>query len=114
VHLRVPRDSKLVIHYGTSSVFVSDVTGDIEATYSRGDIISMLGDSGSYTIDAKSKFGTVSSDFEGTAHISRYRLGERYATANSPSSRRIHLRMGFGGITINAMPPEASVAESVK
>jgi hypothetical protein len=74
----------------------------------------MLSDMSAYSIDAKSKFGVVSSDFEGTAHINRYRLGERYTTANSPSSHQIHLRMDFGGITIKAIPPEASVAKSVK
>jgi hypothetical protein len=111
--IHAPRDSKLVIHHGTGSVFVSDVNGDIEATCGRGDILLMLRASGRYTFDAKSKLGTVSSDFDGTPRIRRYRLGERYVTANSESSRRIDLRMGFGGITIKAIPNEAYGAERV-
>jgi hypothetical protein len=111
--VHIPRDSNLVIHHGTGSVLVSDVTGNIEATCSRGDIVLMLRDSAAYSIDAQSKFGTVISDFEGAPHIRRYRLGERNATERSPSSR-IHLRVGFGGVTIKSVPPEAHAAGSMK
>jgi len=104
--IRAPRDSKLVIHHATGSVLVNNMAGDIEATGQRGDIVLMLAASGKYSIDAKTKVGTVSSDFEGSARLRRYWLGERYAT-NSPSSHRIHLRIGVGGITIKALPPEA-------
>jgi hypothetical protein len=107
--IHAPRDSKLVIQSGPGSVFVTGITGDIEATSTRGDILLMLPDTGTYSIDAESKLGTVVSDFEGDPHLTRYRLGERYETPNSPSSRRIRIRMGFGGITIKAVPPEASV-----
>jgi hypothetical protein len=106
-HIRAPRDSKLEIHHGTGSVLINDMTGDIEATGHRGDILLMLRDSGSYAIDAKSKAGAVTSDFAGVPHLRPYRLGERYRTANSPDARRVYLRMGFGGITILAVPPEA-------
>jgi hypothetical protein len=74
----------------------------------------MLRDSSAYSIDAATKLGTVISDFEGTTKLRRYRLGERYATSSTQSSPHIHLRMGFGGITINAVPPEAYSIEIVK
>jgi hypothetical protein len=113
--IHAPRNSKLVIHHGVGSVIVIDVAGDIEASGGRGDIMLMLRDSGFYAIDAKSKLGTVISDFEGTTKLNRYRMGERYATtASSPSPQRIQLRMGFGGITINAVPPEVYPEASVK
>jgi hypothetical protein len=108
--IHAPRDSKLVIHHGVGSVLVIDMEGNIEASGARGDIMLMLRDSGSYAIDAKSKFGTVISDFEGATKLNRYRIGERYATPDSAAARRIHLRMGFGGITINAVPPEVFAA----
>src|SRR5450631_4389398 len=41
-HIQVPRDSRLAIHHGTGSVSVTDVTGDIEASVGRGDIILWL------------------------------------------------------------------------
>ena len=106
--LRVPRDSKLVIHHGTGYVSVNNVNGDIEATGGRGDIVLMLPDSGAYAIDAKSKFGTVSSDFDGSAHL-QHLIGERYANGGAASARRIYLRMGFGGITVTALPAAAYV-----
>jgi hypothetical protein len=111
--IHVPRDSNLVIHHGTGSVLVSDVTGNIEATCGRGDILLMLPETGAYSFDAKSKLGTVISDFEGTSRLRRYRLGESYTNGRSPSSM-IRLRVGFGGITIKSVSPEAYAASSVK
>ena len=66
--IHVPRDSKLVIHSVSNYILVSHVSGEIEATCSRGDIVVMLPDAGPYSIDAKSKFGNVLSDFEGRSH----------------------------------------------
>ncbi len=57
--IHVPRDSKLVIHHGTGFVSVNAVTGDIEASAGRGDIMLWLRP-GSYSIDAKTKLGNVS------------------------------------------------------
>jgi hypothetical protein len=104
--IHVPRESRLEIQHRTGYVFVNNVTGDIEASCRRGDILLMLPGAAAYAIDAKSKFGTISSDFEGSAKVTRYRLGERYITPNS-SAHRLYLRMGFGGITIKAIPREA-------
>jgi hypothetical protein len=104
--IHVPRDSRLAIHHGTGSVFVSGVTSDIEASAGRGDIMLMLPDSGSYSIDAKTRLGNVSSDFEGSA-LSRYLVGQRFVRSPMTLSHELYLRMGFGGITIKAVPPEA-------
>jgi hypothetical protein len=51
----VPRDTRLAIRHGTGFVFVNGVTNDIEASVSRGDILLMLPDARSYSIDARSK-----------------------------------------------------------
>jgi hypothetical protein len=61
----------------------------------------MLPDPGPYSIDARSKMGTVISDFAGKAHV-RHFIGERFAGAEANSPRKISLRVGFGGITIEA------------
>ena len=105
VEVHVPRDTRLAIHHHTGYVFVSGVTGDIEVSVGRGDIVLMLLDSGSYSIDAKTKLGIVSSDFEGSA-LSRYLVGQRFVRTLTPPSQQLYLRMGFGGITIKAAPPE--------
>jgi hypothetical protein len=99
----VPRNSKLVIHHGDGYVMVSNVNGEIEATCGRGDIMLMLPDPGPYAIDAKSKLGTVLSDFAGDAHV-QHLVGERYASESPAKATRIYLRMGFGGITVKELP----------
>jgi len=110
-HVSAPRDSRLVIRHGAGYILVSRISGEIEASSRSGDIVLMLPDPGPYSIDAKSKFGNVSSDFAGTAHREKL-IGEQFATAKPPQSRRIYLRIGFGGITIKEVPstPIAPVA----
>lgn len=103
--IRVPRDSRLEIRHGTGQLLVANVTGDIEATGHRGDLVLMLPSSGAYSIDAKTKFGVVTSDFSGDLHRSNYLIGERFSSP--PASHRLYLRMGFGGITIKTVPQQA-------
>ena len=82
------------------------MTGDVEAASRSGDILLMLPDSGTYSIDARSKLGVVSSDFAGASHR-RYLVGSGFARATPSPSRRIYLRTGMGGITIKSVPAEA-------
>ena len=102
--VHVPRDSRLVIHHDNGYVWVSDVTGDIEVDSHTGDMIVMLPDPGLYSIDARSRVGTVLSDFAGKTN-SQFLLGTHFAYAGQAPSRRVHLRMGRGSITIKAGPP---------
>ncbi len=109
--IHVPRDSRLAIHHGTGSVSVSEVTGDIEATVGRGDIMIWLPpdpySAGSYSIDAKTKLGRVSSELEGAA-VSQYVIGQHFTRVNPPAPpHRLYLRVGFGGITILGIKPES-------
>jgi hypothetical protein len=102
--IHVPRNSRLAIHHGVGSVSVSDVTGDIDASVGRGDIMLWLApgsfSQGLYSIDAKVKFGHVTSELDG-AHVSQYLIGQHFTRLNPPSpAHRLVLRMGYGGITI--------------
>jgi len=83
-HIQAPRDSRLVIQHGAGYILVSRISGEIEASSRSGDIVLMLPDPGPYSIDAKSKFGYVSSDFAGDS-LSQYLVGERFVGANMPS-----------------------------
>jgi hypothetical protein len=103
--IHVPRDVRLMINHRGGSVLVSNVTGDVEADDREGDIMLMLPAGGTYSIDATSKMGHIASDFEGRTR-NRYIIGQRFVSANSPGARRIHLCVGFGGVTILALPPE--------
>jgi len=113
--IHVPRDSKLVIHHGTGDVLVTNVTSDIEATGHAGDLVLLLPATGKYAIDAKSKIGTVSSDFDGDFRR-RHVTGIQYGLAGAAPAHRIYLRMGLGGITIkespaSAQPPDAAALQ---
>jgi hypothetical protein len=105
--VHVPRDSHIVIHHGNGYVMVSNVSGEIEATSGRGDIMVLLPDPGPYNIDAKSKFGTVLSDFDGADHT-QHLVGERFAATNPAPAKRIYLRVGWGGVTIKEIQLSAA------
>jgi len=104
--IHVPRDSRLVIHHGGGYVLVSNVTGDVEATSTSGDIVLLLADPGRYSIDAKTKLGKVVSDF-GSSTRRRFPTGERLASTSPPPSHRVYARMGRGSITIKEAPRDA-------
>ena len=103
--IHVPRDSALAIHHGTGLVSVNNIAGSIDASVSRGDLILWLRP-GSYALNARTKFGIVSSDLEGAAH-NKYLIGESFTRENSSPAQRLHLRVGFGGITLKEMLPES-------
>ena len=102
--IHVPRDSRLAIRHGSGLVQVRGVTGDIQASASRGDILLWL-PLGSYSIDAATRFGIVSSELDGAAR-DRLLVGERFGRADPAPTHHLELRMGFGGITIRQIPPE--------
>lgn len=102
--VRVPRDSRLIVHQDNGYVWVSDVTGDIEVDSHTGDMIVSLPDPGPYSIDAATKLGSVTSDFTGKMPH-RFPLGTHLTYADQAPSKRIHLRMGRGSITIKKGPP---------
>jgi hypothetical protein len=104
--LRVPRDSRLVVQHDNGYVWVSDVTGDIEVASHTGDMIVMLPDPGSYTVDARTGMGSVSSDLAGRGH-KQFLVGTHFVHSRD-AARRIRLRMGRGNITIMTGPPSAA------
>jgi hypothetical protein len=108
--IHVPRDSRLAIHHGTGSVSVSGVTGDIDARAGRGDILLWL-PPGAYSLDARTRFGIVSSDLDSAAR-NQYLVGESFTQARPSPSHRLYLRMGFGGITLKRILPESQAPPS--
>jgi hypothetical protein len=109
--LHVPRNSKLVIHHENGEVMISGVTGDIEASGHAGDIVVLLPETEKYSIDAKSKFGTITSDFDGDFRHGLMK-GEYALTAPAPA-HKIQLRIGRGGIEIKGSPAEAQPRAAV-
>lgn len=100
--IRVPRDSHIEIHHGGGQVIITNVTGDIHASAKEGDITAMLPDPGPYAIDARTRLGTVYSDFGDPTHT-WYLVGERFDAAKPAAAKRIYLRTRVGGIEIQEM-----------
>jgi hypothetical protein len=103
-NIRVPRDSKLIIRQGSGDVVVYDVAGDIDATAKAGDILLQLPASGKYSIDAKNKAaGDIYSDYEGKSHYTWVLMGDKLESEAAAPVHHLHLRVRFGGITIQKM-----------
>jgi hypothetical protein len=104
LQIHVPRDSRLNIRHDMGYVWVSDVTGEIDAASHTGDMIVMLPDPGPYSIDAKTHLGSITSDFTGSG-IKQFVTGTKFIRTGEGPARRIHLRMGRGSITVKKSPP---------
>ncbi len=102
--IHVPRDSRVIIHHDNGYIWVSDVTGDLEVHSHTGDMIVSLPDPGTYAIDARTRMGSVSSDFTGKGH-KPFLIGTHFAYASPAPKRRVDLRMGRGSITLLNGPP---------
>ena len=102
--VHVPRDTRLAVHQDHGYVWVSDVAGDIEVRSHTGDMIVLLPDPGPYSIDARTRLGSVSSDTAGSGH-KQFLFGTQLVHAGQAPSRRIFLRMGRGSITIKTGEP---------
>jgi hypothetical protein len=99
--IHIPMDSRLVVRHGTGTAVMSNVTGDVDAHVSTGDIVLLVPSPDEYAIDAKSKFGGVESDFGGTSrhhHMVAHQLG----FAPPATKHKIYLRVGIGTINIKA------------
>jgi hypothetical protein len=101
--VRVPRDSRLVVHQDNGYVWVSGVTGDLEVHSHTGDMIVMLPDPGPYAIDARTRVGRIASDIPcktGNPLLA----GGRLLCQAPVSAPRVRLRMGRGSIAIKTGP----------
>ena len=97
--IKVPRAAQLIVDHDVGEVYIDEVTGDIRATALQGSIILHLPEEDQCAIDAKSDFGSVTSDFAGSAKRRFWVLGHQF-TLPSKAPHRLYLRVGFGDILI--------------
>jgi hypothetical protein len=100
--IHVPRDSHLIVRHDNGYVCVSDMAGDLDLRSHTGDMIVMLPETGPYSIDARTRLGSVSSDFTGKSwsRLSQFLVGSHFDRASQTPKRQIYLRMGRGSIEI--------------
>jgi predicted membrane protein len=107
--IKVPRQSSLLIKHGIGEVDVTNVSGDIEATASIGEVSLKLPEDQSYSVDARVRIGDVSSEFGQTTQRQGFiPLGAKLAGDPAAPTRRIFLRLGIGDINVNRMRSEKS------
>jgi hypothetical protein len=65
-------------------------------------MIVMLSDAGPYSIDARTRMGSVSSDLTGKSlsRFSQFLVGSHFDYTSQTPKRRVYLRMGRGSIEI--------------
>ncbi len=100
--IKVPRESKLVARHDGGDLTVYGVDGDIEAHDPHGTILLLLPEA-QYSISAKSVFGDIYSDYDGTTK--RHMTGQTYEHDAAAPAHKLDLRVGRGGIKIQQMPP---------
>ncbi len=113
--IKVPRQSALLVKHGIGQVQVTNVSGDIEATASIGQISLKLPEEQSYAVDARARIGDVSSDF-GYAVWRRGPLSVGSKLVNEPTAptRRIFLRVGIGQVEVKKLGAEKSGKQDEK
>lgn len=98
--IRMPRDGSLRVDRGSGEVYVTDVAGDIRTAVLQGEISLFLPAEEQYTIDAKSKLGSVVSDFSGQWRRTLWLFGHDFSAAPLTAAHKVYLRAGFGDILV--------------
>jgi hypothetical protein len=98
-YVKASTNTRLAADHDTGEVHVDDLTSDIHVTVLNGGITVHLPQEGQYSIDAKSDFGGVTSDFPGHNKRRRWLFGHQLVQEAS-AAHNLYLRVGFGDITI--------------
>lgn len=100
--VHAPRNIALAIDHKKGGVYVTGIAGDIQAKVGDGQITLRLPDNAAYAINAKSRTGSVYSDFAGAEKFTRL-FGESF-TKSADSAKQLNLKIGFGDILILKTP----------
>ena len=98
--IKAPRVTRIIADHHMGEVNIDGLTGDIQVTLRRGEILLHLPEEGRYDIRATSKFGDVNNDFPGEEKRRRWVVGHRVANEDSPAPHKLNLRVKFGDIVI--------------
>ena len=99
-HIYVPHSARLAVDHGSGNLYIEEVAGGIEAAIGQGTILVRLVEHGEYDIDARSKWGSVTSDFPGKERKARWLVGHQFAGHSEGGAEKLHLRAGYGDIII--------------
>ncbi len=101
--IKVPRTTSLTIDEVMGEVHIDNIAGELHIMNHLGETTVRLPD-GAYSIDARSKIGSVESDFPGTSRGLKWFVvrwpGQAFTSNALPAPQKIFLRAGFGDILI--------------
>jgi hypothetical protein len=98
----VPKGLRLAVQHLSGDVVVMRVTGAIEASVKRGDILLSLPGDVAWSFDAECREGRIHSNFAGIWHR-RHWIAERYSAPAQAGPVPVHLHVGVGGIDIRKL-----------
>lgn len=103
--IHAPRNVVLAIDHDKGEVYVTGLTGDIQARVRNGQITLRLPENGVYSVAAKSRTGKVFSDFGGAEKYT-WLFGDNF-TKPENTAKKLDLQIGFGDILILKTPYHA-------
>ena len=110
--VHAPANISLAIDHGKGGVYVTGIAGDIQAHVRDGQITLRVPADATYAINAKSRIGTVYSDFEGAQEKRTIGFSETF-TKPADSAKKLDLQIGFGDIVISQTPLPLTAARKL-
>jgi hypothetical protein len=98
--VKAPANARIIVDHGIGEVNIDGLAGDIQVTLAKGEILLHLPEEQKYSINAKSDFGNVTSDFSEAEKRTWWLAGHRNASGHSAAPHNLSLRVGFGDIVI--------------
>jgi hypothetical protein len=97
--VKAPRNAQVTVDHKGGEVHIADITGPIHVTDKRGGITVKLAGDAKPAVDARSKWGTATSDFGGKESRT-WILGQAFAGNSASGSQPVYLRAGYGDIWV--------------
>jgi len=97
--IKAPRNAQVTVDHKGGEVHVTDITGPLHVTDKRGRITVKLTGDAKPAVDARSKWGTATSDFGGKESRT-WILGQAFAGDSTSGSQPVYLRAGYGDIWV--------------
>jgi hypothetical protein len=101
--IKMPREARLIVDQDTGDVHLAQLSGEIRATVRSGSINVVVPGEIQYSVDAKSKFGTVTSNLAKPEH-GIFFLGEQLGYDSPKPAHKLYLRASSGDIVILHSP----------
>jgi hypothetical protein len=99
-HIKAPANARIIADHTLGDVNIDGLAGDIQVNLAQGEILLHLPEEEKYSINARSDFGSVNSDFSEPEKRTGWLLGHRSIDENSAAPHKLNLKVGFGDIVI--------------